>query len=125
MSNQSLPTTSRLRIGDLEKFLGFKWERTISRAKDRQKYPVIKDLNDELKSVTEHYSTLTRAELLNCTEFVEKSNAIFDAIGPRLWPDEGRSDLVRSQWLATAAVDNLGGQYPEDLYFAHPDHNQR
>ncbi|KAK3679521.1 hypothetical protein LTR78_001082 [Recurvomyces mirabilis] len=125
MTNRSSMSWSRLRIFDLEKSLGFKWDRTISRARDRQKYPIIKELNAELKRITESYSTLTQTELLHSTKLDKEGNALFDTLGPKLWPADGDVKFVRSQWLAAAAVDDLAGFYPEDLYYETDDHNWR
>ncbi|KAK4570147.1 hypothetical protein LTR86_002227 [Recurvomyces mirabilis] len=125
MTNRSSMSWSRLRIFDLEKSLGFKWERTISRARDRQKYPIIKELNTELKRITESYSTLTQTELLHSTKLDREGNALFDTLGPKLWPADGDVEFVRSQWLAAAAVDDLAGFYPKDLYYEDDNHNWR
>ncbi|KAK3669240.1 hypothetical protein LTR78_010875 [Recurvomyces mirabilis] len=112
-------------IRSREKSLGFKWERTVSRAKDCQKYPIIKELNAELKRITESYQGLRQIELLESTELEKEANVLFDDLGPKLWPADGDVNHVRSQWLAVSAVDNLAGFYPHDLYFEQTDHNER
>ena len=113
---------SRLRIGDIEKSLGFKWDRTISRARDRQKFPIIKKLNARLAKITKSYSSLQQTEILESAQLDNDANALFEELGPSLWPSDGDSKFVRSQWLASSAVDNLSGLYPDDLYFEVTKH---
>ncbi|KAK4551383.1 hypothetical protein LTR86_011202 [Recurvomyces mirabilis] len=114
----------QLRISEIEKRLGFKWDSTMSQAKERHDIPIIGDLDNKLKIIARQFSALTPTQLASNDKLAAAANSIFEALGPDLWPKEGETRFVRSDWLATATVDNLDGPYPKDLYYQQSDHKE-
>lgn len=105
-------------ILEIERCLGFWWPRGISRQRGRCEVPVVKALLDKIGPVVIQHSTTLPASFHTSEELKVQANDIFDAMGPKLWPD---SSVNRSAWLATNAdVKTLEGFYPRDLYFSNP-----
>ncbi|KAK5691499.1 hypothetical protein LTR97_011492 [Elasticomyces elasticus] len=116
----SLPLIrGRVSVSVIEKGLGIKWARGLSRHGGRLKIPVIRDLEKEMRQVVEKYSVLSQREVLASSELEDAANRFFDSVGPRMWPTpEEDPDDSRLEYLAVASQDNLEGHYPRDLYYA-------
>ncbi|KAK5680206.1 hypothetical protein LTS10_007133 [Elasticomyces elasticus] len=102
-------------IGAIEKSLGIKWTRGLSRESGRLKIPIIRELEYALKQVVRQYANvLSPTELETSAELEAAANAIFNSLGARVWPDGSENP----EWLAEATRDNLNGYYPENLFFS-------
>ena len=100
----------------IEQTLGIWWKRGLSRTEGRNQYPVIKSLNDHLKSLTSTYACRLTPEQLQMDPAVRSMVlAVFEAHGPQLWP---APDKPRPAWLTDARVNTLDGRYPRNLYFS-------
>ncbi|KAK3649762.1 hypothetical protein LTR56_006661 [Elasticomyces elasticus] len=106
-------------IGAIEKSLGIKWTRGLSRESGRLKIPIIRELEHALKQVIRQYANvLSPTELETSAELEAAANAIFNSLGARVWPDGSENP----EWLAEATRDNLNGYYPENLFFSSEQH---
>jgi hypothetical protein len=77
------PKQSQSNIISVEKSIGFKWDRGLSRHKGCLNIPVISDLNKALKEAVREYSVLSVGEILDSAELEENASRAFEELGPR------------------------------------------
>ena len=99
----------------IEKSLGFKWPRGISRKKkDSCQVPKVKALLDDIEPLKRKFQKYLPSKLRDCKEFVDRSEQLFLKYGPQLWPPPPTDT---SDWLVDAAVNDHGGLYCRNLQY--------
>ncbi|KAK5733667.1 hypothetical protein LTR17_009520 [Elasticomyces elasticus] len=115
-------TRTKPNIGAVEKSLGIKWSRGLFRESGRLSIAVIRELEHAMKQVIRQYAnTHSSTEIETSAELEAAANTIFESLGARIWPDGNENPA----WLAEATQDNLGGYYPENLFFSSEQHRTK
>lgn len=114
-----MPEEREVRVLDIERLLGFRWRRGISRERSNSsKVPVVKEFLDAIDNVNTTYLETPAAALRSSVAFGEECQRLFDFHGPRLWPDPA---VDTSAWLCDSSQDDLGGSWPRNLTYSNPD----
>lgn len=107
------------KILDIEKSLGFKWARGLSRQGESLLVPRLRELLRDVDLLKVKFVGLDRQQLWSSTSFKEQCEILFEIYGPDLWPPRS---LDRTSWLVSSAVNEYHGLYPRDLcYFDDTD----
>lgn len=101
------------RVTNIEKKLGFKWERGLSRTKGEScKIRLVKHLIDDIDDLKQEWVGVLPSQLRKRADFETSCLKLYEKHAPRIWPDPPAD---RSAWLVDANVNSWDGMYPHDL----------
>lgn len=101
------------RVLNIEKEMGFKWKRGLSRAKREScKVQIVKNLIDDIDILKQNWVDTPSSQLRTEELFQYDCVELFEKYAPVLFPP---LPADRSAWLVSAAVNDWDGLYPVDL----------
>lgn len=106
----------KLKILELEKKCGFKWERGISRTwkQGSSDFFPVKGFLDDIESLKQKFVHVATSQLRCSAEFTQLWEQLFMTYGPQLWPSP---PIDTSAWLVDPEVNDWEGLYPRTLYY--------
>ena len=102
------------KILNIEKRLGFKFSRGLSRERESSQVLSLRELLTELEDLKVSYRHFSGKDLRSSQHFEDTCLDLFDKYGPGLWPPDG---IDRSAWLVDSRSNDLDGLYPHNLHF--------
>ena len=113
---------NRRKILNIERSLGFKFERGIDRnTKESGKVPPLKALLKDIEPVKCKFVKCLPQKLRGSAEFERLCEELFVKHAPRLWPSP---PVDTSDWLVNANSNPANGLYPHDLFYQIPEHRE-
>ncbi len=101
------------KILELEKRLGFKWERGISlNTSESQQVPALRLFLEDIKELKTEFANERPKSLRLSKSFRSRCDDLLIKYADDLWPMD---PVNTSGWLVDANVNDWGGLYPRDL----------
>ena len=116
-----------MRIGALEKRLGFDIDGGLCRARRQLSGSAAGELLDDVDVLHSEFSNVIIHKTYGDPTFNQRCLELFKKLGPYLWPNEGsfqRREAVSSRgWLAESENLNeeLRSEYPQDRFYDNLD----
>lgn len=98
----------------LERSLGLKSSRGISRQSNKDSPPIQAIVNG-MKKIAKEYVDLTTSEIRQSEPLRQEVNDLFEEYAPVIWPDESHQ---QPEWLEDPDPFKFEGRYPRRLCYS-------
>lgn len=107
------------KILELEKRLGFKWERGISlNTSESQQVPALRAFLEDIKKLKTDFAYVLPKSLRLSKSFQSRCEDLLIEYADKLWPMD---PVDTSGWLVDARLNDWGGLYPKNLAYRNKE----